>query len=429
MNVLEIRDLFMRKSFFLLFFIACCHFQLFAQRPDSTNSFKRFRLGSYGESLFQHMDYGPDRYSDPAGAPSDNRSLIGIPRMNLSIDYNFTPKISITSEIEFEYGGTGAAMELEYEEAGEYEAEIEKGGEVALEQMFLTRKFSDAFQIRIGHMVVPVGQTNNRHVPTLFFGTIRPEGEYSIIPMTWHETGISIMGYLPKWYYEFQLVNGLDPNGFSSPYWIKRGRQAAFENVKMTNPAWTGRIENTSVKNLRLGMSGYYGNTGKNATKPEKMKNLKGTVSIISGEAEYNDRTFILRANMLHGNLSDSYQISSINKTISSATQYLRSPVAKTALTWAVESGYNVFSFLRTKEKLFPFARYEYYNSMESTEKGMLADARYKRHVLTLGMNYYFLPNAALKTDYSMREIGSGQFNNENTFGIALVYTGWLIRQ
>ncbi len=418
----------MKKLAFLLFIVSTLPRHAFSQRPDSTNSFKRFRLGSYGETLFQHMDYGPDRYSDPKGAPSDNRSVIGIPRMNLSFDYNFTPKITLTTEIEFEHGGTGAAMELEYEEAGEYEAEIEKGGEVALEQMFLTRKFSDAFQLRIGHMVVPVGQTNNRHVPILFFGTVRPEGENTLIPLTWHETGISVLGYLPKWYYEFQLVSGLDPNGFSSPYWIKRGRQGAFENVNMTNPAWVGRIENTSLKHLRLGISGYYGNTGKNATKPEKMKNIKGTVSIDSAEAEYNDRKLVVRANILSGNLDDSYNITSRNKTISSATQYLRSPVAKRALTWAVESGFNVFSFFHTKEKLFPFARYEYYNSMESTEKGILADERYKRNVLTLGMNYCFLPNAILKMDYSMREIGGGKYNNENTFALALVYTGWLIR-
>ena len=39
-----------------------------------------------------------------------------------------SPKWVLSSEIEFEYGGTGAAREVEwYEENGEYETEIEKG--------------------------------------------------------------------------------------------------------------------------------------------------------------------------------------------------------------------------------------------------------------------------------------------------------------
>lgn len=57
-------------------------------------------------------------------------------------------------EIEFEYGGTGSAREIEwYEENGEYEVEIEKGGEVALEQFHITKLIHPAFNIRAGHMI------------------------------------------------------------------------------------------------------------------------------------------------------------------------------------------------------------------------------------------------------------------------------------
>ena len=43
--------------------------------------------------------------------------------------------MSTYTEIEFEYGGTGNAYELENTENGEYETEVEKGGEVALAQI------------------------------------------------------------------------------------------------------------------------------------------------------------------------------------------------------------------------------------------------------------------------------------------------------
>ena len=77
-------------------------------------------------------------------------------------------------------------------------------------------------------MIVPVGLTNSHHEPTLFFGTVRPESETAILPSTWHETGIAVLGYLGDFRYEAMLVSGLDPNGFSSENWIGSGRQKIF---------------------------------------------------------------------------------------------------------------------------------------------------------------------------------------------------------
>ena len=55
-------------------------------------------------------------------------------RFVLAFDYKFNSKWILGAEIEFESGGTGTAFELENTENGEYETEVEKGGEVAIEQ-------------------------------------------------------------------------------------------------------------------------------------------------------------------------------------------------------------------------------------------------------------------------------------------------------
>ena len=147
------------------------------------------------------------------------------------MDYKFTPKWILSAEIEFEAGGTGSAMELENSENGEYETEMEKGGEVALEQFHITRLIHPAFNVRAGHMIVPVGLTNAHHEPINFFGTVRPEGETTILPSTWHETGIEFFGTLGKGYatfdYQVLVVAGLNANGFDRNTWGSQ-RQAGF---------------------------------------------------------------------------------------------------------------------------------------------------------------------------------------------------------
>lgn len=401
------------------------------EKPDTTvvgQGFKKYRFGGYGEILFQHMDFNPDRYNAADGAQPDNRSLIGIPRTVFSFDYKFRNDLIFSTELEFEHGGTGSAMELEYEEAGEYEMEIEKAGEVTLEQIHFTKIFRPWLKIRVGHMIIPVGQTNARHESIFYFGTSRPESETSIIPLTWHETGISILGNFHKWSYQLMLVNGLDANGFTSAYWVRQGKQGIFEDMKMTDPAGVLRIENTSLRNLRISASGYLGNSTGNAAKPVNMEHLKGRVSILSGDFEYNNRKLEVRGNVIYGDLSDSYQISAINKTISKNIQYPRTPVAQNALAYGMEAGYS-FRLNDSGERIIPFARYEYYNSMEKTAGGMHADERYQRDVLTFGFNYYLMPSVAIKADYAHRRIGMGDYNNENTLGLALVYTGWFLQK
>ena len=98
-------------------------------------------------------DYGINRFAGTASGNSrTHRNTISIPRFVLAFDYKFNPKWILGAEIEFEAGGTGSAIELENSENGEYETEIEKGGEVALEQFHITRLIIPQFNVRAGHM-------------------------------------------------------------------------------------------------------------------------------------------------------------------------------------------------------------------------------------------------------------------------------------
>ena len=427
----------MKKSIHLLVFACLLSGSLPAQNSDApqekekADEYTKFRVGGYGEILFQHMNYGPWRYAgDGSGSGHDKRSQFSVPRFVIAINYKFGHGWELGSEIEFEYGGTGAAIEHEYTESGEYETEIEKGGEVALEQFHLTKRFSRAFAIRAGHMIVPVGLTNAHHEPINFFGASRPEGEMTLIPCTWHETGVAVLGAAGDFNYQAMVVTGLDPNGFDTQNWIRNGRQARFEIATMTNPAYVARVDYSGLKHTRLGVAGYYSpRTTSNASNPGVFTkyDIKGSVALVSADGQYKSRDLIVRANVLYGRIGESAEISAQNARIPKATGFKRTPVAQNALTYFAEAGYNIGRFFDYKASVFPFIRYEYLNSMQGIADGhgLVKDPRNDLKIVSAGVNYYALPNLVVKADYAHRRVASGTCNSESTFSLGLAYIGW----
>lgn len=192
----------------------------------------KLTVGGYGEAVYTRHFYSdnmfryshPDRYKNARG-----HGRIDLPHVVINIGYDFGNGWTMGSEIEFEHGGNEVAVEMEPEETGEFEHEIERGGEVALEQFWIQKSFSKVLNIRMGHIIVPVGQTNSAHLPTQFFTCYRPEGELTILPCTWHETGISVWGKIGKWRYEALVVPALNSNMFDNANWVKNGSASAYE--------------------------------------------------------------------------------------------------------------------------------------------------------------------------------------------------------
>lgn len=114
------------------------------------------------------------------------------------------------------------AYEKEDEEGGEWEQEVEKGGEVELEQFWIQKSFGRWANIKAGHIVVPVGLNNAYHEPLNFFTVYRPEGENTVLPSTWHQTGVSFWGRTKGWRYELQFLAGLNSDNFTNTGWINK---------------------------------------------------------------------------------------------------------------------------------------------------------------------------------------------------------------
>ena len=408
---------------------------------DSTeyDSFDRYRVGGYGEIVASFKNYGINRFYGGSNGNTDiKRNTISLPRFVIAGDYKFSKHWMLGVEVEFESGGTGSEYEIENTENGEYEVETEKGGEVALEQFHITYHLNNNFNVRVGHLIVPVGLNNEHHEPINFFGTVRPEGETSIIPNTWHDTGIEIRGQFGrKWAsfdYEAMVVAGLNANGFDRNHWAGQAKQGLFEEDNFTSPAYVGRFNYRGIPGLRLGASYYYcHNVGSNGDKPQTY-NFDLPVNIWSVDAQYQNRWVIARGNILQGHIDNSTRLSAKNGRLSNLSPYNRtSPIAEKVVSYGIEAGIRLNGFVKHEKMpdLIPFVRYEYYNPQEvvktDTYSSTMADQRLKTSMWMTGLNYRPLPYLVIKADYTKRRIGDGKYNGENEFGLGVAFTGWFL--
>lgn len=392
---------------------------------------RRLTIGGYGEAVASRMFYSNNykRYTNAElYKNAESYGQVDLPHVVIYLGYDFGKGWSVGTEIEFEHGGTESAVEIEEEETGEYEKEIERGGEVALEQFWLQKSFSDALNLRLGHMVVPVGGTNNAHMPTEFFTVYRPEGENTIMPCTWHETGVSMWGKVGAWRYEAMFIAGLDADRFGNKGWIHDGAGSPYEFKMATCYAGAVRVDNTSIKGLRLSLSGYLGNSANNTLNAtNKYKGLHGTVAIGALDFCYNDHNIIARGNFDYGHLSNSLEITTANMSTRADSPSPKTNVGEAAIAMGIEAGYDIFSQINSlhakQQRLYLFGRYDYYDSMFKTVKQMTDEKMWQRQKVTVGLNYYPIPQVVIKGEYNCR-ILSSQYNNEPTLSLGVCYSG-----
>ena len=397
---------------------------------------KRLSVGGYGEVALSRNFYSDhvSRYSladEHKKDPSHGR--FDIPHAVIYLGYDFGKGWTMGTEIEFEHGGVGMAYEKEDEEGGEWEQEVEKGGEVELEQFWIQKSFGHWANIKAGHIVVPVGLNNAYHEPLNFFTVYRPEGENTILPSTWHQTGISFWGKTKGWRYELQFLAGLNSDNFTNTGWIKKGPGTPTEGEIATKYGTALRIDNYCIKGLRIGLSGYYGHAIGNSypnNKDGAESKYKGVVAIGAIDFTYNNYNWIVRGQADYGYLSDAKQLKYFTNRLNGLSPFHHSAfVSKNAFAYGIEAGYNIFSQIeklrQDNQKLYLFGRYEHYNPYASKTKNTSYDYTNVQR-MAVGINYYPVKQIVVKAEYSHRFLKS-QYNNEPAINIGVAYEGWFL--
>ena len=397
---------------------------------------KRLSVGGYGEVAMSRNFYSDhvSRYSladEHKNDPSHGR--FDIPHAVIYLGYDFGKGWTMGTEIEFEHGGVGMAYEKEDEEGGEWEQEVEKGGEVELEQFWIQKSFGRWANIKAGHIVVPVGLNNAYHEPLNFFTVYRPEGENTVLPSTWHQTGVSFWGKTKGWRYELQFLAGLNSDNFTNTGWINKGPGTPTEGEIATKYGTALRIDNYCIKGLRIGLSGYYGHAIGNSypnNKDGAESKYKGVVAIGAIDFTYNNYNWIVRSQADYGYLSDAKQLKYFTNRLNGLSPFHHSAfVSKNAFAYGIEAGYNVFSQIeklrQSNQKMYLFGRYEHYNPYASKTKNTSYDYTNVQR-MAVGINYYPVKQIVVKAEYSHRFLKS-QYNNEPAINIGVAYEGWFL--
>lgn len=379
------------------------------------NRINQFSLHGYGAVNYNSYNWQTD---------TAKRNNIDLERFVLEPTFKFSKSLSLNAELEIEHGGTGSSVEFDrFEEFGEFEFEIEKGGEVNLEQLNIEWNYKNYLNVKGGRIKVPIGFYYKFDEPTEYFTPLISETESHLLPTSWTEFGISLFGYLDKKHkfnYVTGIVNSLDNSAFSSSTWIKRGNQKRFETVNAENWAGFLRLDYQLNKHILLGIATYFGNTTDNRPKPDIK--IPGYVSLSEFHTAILYKALEVKTLILFGELSNAEKISEANRNLSNNLNAKRTPIGSSVLGIYGELGIDILKIFKTniiskqEDALILYGRIDYYDSMYTTEGNIFNNPRWERTVWSIGLNYRPIEEIIIKTSYSSRRFGIPQRNLENTF-------------
>ena len=310
------------------------------------------QVGGYGEHHFNHFKNGDDK--------------VDAHRFVIFLNHQFNDKVRLFTELEVEHGlvkDTGChgvtAIDGQALDCGK-----KNGGEVELEQAYIEWDFAENHRLNIGQFLVPVGILNETHEPDTFYGTERNNVEKNVIPVTWWETGVQVVGEIaPGLSYNAGVHSGLKMDDGDK---IRSGRQKS-ANATAEDLAFTGRLKYTGIAGLELATTLQY---QQDVTQGATAEGADAT--LVEAHAAYQTGNFALRALWASWDIdSDAFELVGRDEQEG----------------WFIEPSYKL------TEKLGVFVRYSEWDN----NAGNSADTEIEQ--VDFGLNYWLTPRVVLKAD------------------------------
>ena len=352
--------------------VAEAHAESGAHTPFHHGLSGRTTVGGYGELHYNNL-------SGKGGAK--DKDEIDFHRFILFLNHEFDARTRFASELEVEHAFV--------EDEGNKTEENTAPGEVALEYAFVERDLTDQLQLRAGMLLVPAGIINETHEPPTFYGVERNPVETNIIPTTWREGGVSLIGRpAPGWQYDIVLHSGLGISGGSN-FAVRDGRKGVGK-APANDPAVTTRIKWTGFPGLELGAAFQYQTDIGQGTDPSV-----GSAHLWEGHAALTRGRFGLRALYARWDLNG--------------------PGPKSVGADVQEGWYIEPSFKVTPE-IGVFTRYNVWNN-QAGQKGPTEKRQWD-----VGLNYWPHADVVFKVDYQQQENEDGKDQNGFNVGVGYMF-------
>lgn len=387
-------------------------------KNQSLQANKNWQIKSYGsvryksEEIFRNtQDVAPTR-----------RASTDLERVVLELSYDFTPQWQVELELEYEHGGTGVTLEYDgFEEFGEFESEIEAGGEVVVEKLQVRYQANKHLAVKMGRIFVPVGLGTDLHQPHQYMTAERHWSEASMIPQTWNETGVNLIANWQNFTAQALLTTGLNSEYFRTYQWVATGHQKRFEQVNSNDLAFTFRLDYGDVRNDEgIGVSYYTSNTTENRNNQNNIAG-DGNLQIFGLHGAWSIGNWVARGQYLFGQLDDSEAITLANKTTPGLKPGNFAQVGSESESAFVELGYNAQGLFGLSSPLRIFGAFDYANPIKKVTNG-IATPRFDKQELSLGINYFPIPELVLKVQVGEQKYAQDNLDNTRSVAMSLGY-------
>lgn len=320
--------------------------------------------------------YGEINYNRPTKAGQNAQA--DIRRFVLGYQHRFDDKTKVVTELEVEHAVASAS----------------DAGEVAIEQAFIEHQINPSLALRAGLFLMPVGLLNENHEPTAFYGVERNFVETAIIPSTWREGGIQLVGSFDN---GLTLQGGLTTS-FDLNKWDAKsadGRKSPLGSIhqemalaKAHDVALFGAANWRGIPGLLLGGSVFSGQ----ATQAQAVTQSRITL-------------WDLHARWTPGrwDFATVYTRGSISNTAALNTPLVGNDtlIPKSFDGFYVQGAYRLWS--SEDYALLPFVRWERFNTAKSYADlgaGLTPEAARTERVITVGADFRLSQNIVFKADY-----------------------------
>jgi hypothetical protein len=339
--------------------------------------------------------YGELNYNRPTRRSEDTQA--DLRRFVLGFQHRFDAKTRLVAEIEVEHAVASA----------------DDAGEVAIEQAYAERQLSPRLAMRAGLFLMPVGLLNENHEPTAFYGVERNFVETAIIPTTWREGGVQLVGDLG----EGLTLQGGVSTGFDLSKWdatSDEGRESPLGSIhqemalaKSRDLALFGALNWRGVPGLQLGGSLFTGGASQGQAGTPHSR-----VTLWDVHARWTPGRWDFSALYARGTLSNT---AALNRPL----------VGNPTLIPAAFDGAYVQAAIQAWSDgdlaLSPFVRWERFNTASrfaDLGAGLTPEPAKAEQVATAGLNFAFGNGLVAKADFQRFKNDSSR----NRFDLGL---GW----